>query len=244
MKISRLGLLVSAALLLAACRVPAKPDTAESRPILTVETETIEPPASAEIAPRSVDLISVKKLVNATCSGNFEEPITLVEGKYEGQPYVDEFPDRPTVQNRDGSELYGDLGRDGVEDGVLFLVERGGGTAVITYIAALLKRNGEPVDAGALRMDEVSVRSGFIENGRALLEIITAGPDDGDCCQSHKARRTHALQDGTLVEESSEAGDLERVSATDLSGTNWSLLGLNRNEPVLDDVDVTVKFAD
>lgn len=123
-------------------------------------------------------------------------------------------------------------------------MERGGGTAVITYIAAVLNRNGQPVDAGVLRMDEVSVRSGFIENGRVLLEIVTTGPGDGDCCQSHKASRTYVLQDGKLVEESSEAGDLDRVSAADLNGTNWSLLELDRNEPVLADVDVTVKFAD
>lgn len=93
-------------------------------------------------------------------------------------------------------------------------------------------------------MDEVSVRSGSIENGRVLLDILTADPGDGDCCQSYKTSRTYALQDGKLYEESSEAGDLDRVSAADLSGTNWSLLEINRNEPVLADVDVTVKFAD
>ena len=231
-------------LFLTSCGTPAKPESYAESPQPTTKAEMIESTMESGVAEIDLGIIPLEALMNGTYSGIYEEPITLVEGKYEGEPYVEGFSDRPTVQYSEGSELYGDLNGDGVHDAVVFLVERGGGTALISYIAAVLNREGQPVDAGALRMDEVSIRSGSIESGTVLLEIITAGPGDGDCCQSYKARRIYALRDGKLVEESGEEGHLERVSTSDLNGTRWTMIELNRDKPALAEVDVTVNFED
>jgi heat shock protein HslJ len=196
-------------------------------------------------APVGTSVLTVEALMNATYSGIYEEPVTLTDGLYEGEPYVEGDPSRPTVEYINGSELYGDLDGDGVEDAAVFLLERGGGTGAFTYVAAQLNQNGQPVDAGAVWIeDRIQVKSAAIENGQVVLEIITQGPGDGACCPSYKARKTYALQEGRLAEIAGEDGDLERISAADLNGTSWTLLELNYDQPSLTESAVTISFMD
>ena len=149
------------------------------------------------------------------------------------------------VQYVDDAELTGDLDGDGVADAVVFLVERGGGSGVFTYVAAQLNRAGQPVDAGAVRIgDRIQVKSAAIEEGQVTLDIITQGPGDPACCGTHQARTTYALQEGKLVETTGESGDLVKVSAADLDGTSWTLLELNADQPALADAAVTINFQD
>jgi heat shock protein HslJ len=179
--------------------------------------------------------IPVDELRNATYSGIYDEPVTLTDGRWEDEPF--------TVQYLDGSELYTDLDGDGAEDAVVFLLERGGGTANIIYMGAQLNEAGQPVDAGAVRLDEVQIKSVSADDGQIQLEVITVGPGDGDCCPTHKASRTYAFQDGGWVDVSEE-GQLAQVSAGDLNGTSWTLVELNYDTPVLADAEVTINFVD
>jgi heat shock protein HslJ/C-terminal processing protease CtpA/Prc len=197
------------------------------------EAELAEAAASGTGNPTA---IAVEDLRNATYSGIYDEPVTLTHGMYEEDPF--------TVQYIEDAELYGDLDGDGVQDAVVFLLERGGGTGAFIYIAAQLNEAGQPVDAGAVWMDEVSVRSAAIEDGQVVVELIVIGPGDADCCGSHKATRTYALQEGQLAEVSGEEEDLEQVSAADLDGTEWILLELDYDEPVAADAEVTIGFQD
>jgi heat shock protein HslJ len=141
--------------------------------------------------------------------------------------------------------LYGDLDGDGTEDALVFLIERGGGTAAFTYVGAQLNRDGQPVDAGAaLVEDRTQILSASIENGQVELEITTYGPGDGACCPSYRASRTYALQDGQLVEVAGEDQELVRISVADLDGTTWTLLEINKDQPALADTEVTISFQD
>jgi heat shock protein HslJ len=179
--------------------------------------------------------IPVDELRNATYSGIYDEPVTLTDGLWEDDPF--------TVQYLDGSELYADLDGDGAEDAVVFLLERGGGTANIIYMGAQLNEAGQPVDAGAVRLDEVRIKSVSADDGQIQLEVITMGPGDGDCCPTHKASRTYAFQDRGWVDVSEE-GELVQVSAGDLNGTSWTLVELNYDTPVPADAEVTIGFVD
>ena len=191
------------------------------------------------------DQLTETQLKNATYSGIYEEPVTLTDGLYEGKPYVEGDASRPTVQYIDKSGLYGDLDGDGIVDAAVFLLERGGGTGAFTYVAAQLNQNGQPVDAGAVWIeDRIGVRSAAIENGQVVLEIITQGPGDAACCASHKAHKAYALQEGQLAEMTGEDQVLERISAADLNGTSWTLLELNYDQPALADTEVTVSFQE
>ncbi|MCB9118312.1 MAG: META domain-containing protein [Caldilineaceae bacterium] len=187
-------------------------------------------------APSETSLLPVETLRNVTYSGIYDEPITLTDGRYEDGLY--------TVEYVDGAELNVDLDGDGVHDAAVFLVERGGGTASILFLAAQLNQEGQPVDAGAVRLDEVGIKQAEVGGGQVHLEIITAGPGDADCCVSHKARRSYALVDGRLADVTGDAGqELVRVSADDLNGTSWALVELNFGVPALPDVPVTLDFA-
>jgi heat shock protein HslJ len=241
MKAYALLVLLIASLLVNACVAPAPLGPAQPTP--AIPTQPAQTPTDA-LAPEATTVgpeasaIPVEALKNATFSGIYDEPIALTDGFYEGEPA------RPTVVIIDGAELFGDLNGDGVDDALVFLLERGGGTGAFTYVAAQLNEDGEPVDAGAVRIeDRIGVRSAAIEDGQVVLDIITQGPGDVACCATHKAHKTYALQDGRLGETSAAGGELVKVSVADLDGTRWTLLALD-GQPALAGAEVTLSIQD
>lgn len=244
-KTAAFSLLILAALLAASCYPPAAPaqGPAPDAPAgLDVEAGEDEAP---QVAPAAASLIPIAALRNATYSGIYDQRITLADGLYEGEPSEADDPSHSTVEYIDGAEFYGDLDGDAVDDAVVFLLERGGGSGAFTYVAAQLNRDVQPVDAGAVRIeDRIGVRSAAIEEGQVVLDIITQGPGDVACCGAHKAHKTYALQDGRLVETSAAGGDLVKVSAADLDGTSWALAALNDDQPALAGAEVTLSFQD
>lgn len=195
------------------------------------------------ITPSAAAGLTVDQLQNATYSGIYEEPVTLANGKYEGEPFDGGGSSRPTVEYF--GQVFGDLDGDGVDDAVVFLIENSGGTGNFVYVAAQLNQNGQPVDAGTVSIeDRIQVKSAAIENGQIKLEITTEGPGDAACCKSHKTNKTYALQNGQLAETTDQLEDLGKISAADLDGTTWTLLELDQNQPALADAPVTVSFAD
>ena len=235
---------IATSLLLGACvALPAaSPEPTPAAGAAAVEATTTP---LAEVAPAEAGAIPVEALRNATYSGIYDEPITLTEGVYEGKPAGEGDLSRPMVQYVDEAELTGDLDGDGVADAVVFLIERGGGSGAFTYVAAQLNRDGQPADAGAVRIgDRIQVKSAAIEAGQVALDIITQGPGDPACCATHQARTTYALQEGKLVETTGESGDLVKVSAADLDGTSWTLFELNGDQPALLDSEVAIDFGD
>jgi hypothetical protein len=223
---------IAASLLLGAC-VPLPAATPESAPAageaaVDVAAEEARATPAAGAAPVEAGVIPVEALRNATYSGIYDEPITLTDGSYEGKPVGEGDASRPKVQYADDAELTDDLDGDGVADAVVFLVERGGGSGAFTYVAAQVNRAGQPLDAGAVWIeDRIQVKSAAIAEGEVTLEIITHGPGDPACCSTHQTRKTYALQEGKLVETTPQGADLVKVSAADLNGTSWTLLELN-----------------
>lgn len=254
MKKHLLPLLIVAALLVAACsaQTPAAPTAtplaATPAPVeptpSPVEAATAAPAAqpeatavpAAQAATTESGALTTDALKNAAYSGIYEEPVTLTDGIYEAGPL--------TVQYLDGAELETDLDGDGVADAVVFLLERGDGTANILYMAAQLNQGGQPVDAGAVRLDEVQVKSAALADGQIQLELITAGPGDGDCCPSYIASTRYGLEDGQLVELPGDGQELVAVSEDDLNGANWTLVEINYDTPALPDAEITMSFAD
>lgn len=205
------------------------------------------PPDEAPPAPddatddtQAVTPLSEEALKNSSYSGIYDEPITLADGAYVGDP---EFL---TVEYVADSARYGDLDGDGVDDAVAFLVERGGGTGAFVHVAAQLNRDGEPVDAGAVLIeDRIQVISLDIDGGVITVVVTAEGPGDAACCRSHKATQRYGLQDGKLIELPGEQTDgLERISFADLDGTLWTLVEMNYDEPTLVDAEVTAYFED
>ena len=160
---------------------------AACQPIVAPMDET---GADAGIMSDTTVSLSVDALRNATYSGIYDEPVTLVDGFYEGEPYVAGGASRPTARYIAGAERYGDLDGDGLDDAVVFLVESGGGSGNFVYVAAQLNQAGQPVDAGAVMVeDRTQVKAVTVENGQIALAFTIAGPGDGTCCR-RPARRS------------------------------------------------------
>jgi len=205
--------------------------------------QATQPPTEAAAASENSQL-AVDALKNATYSGIYDEPVTLTDGRYAGEPFATGDTSRPTVDYVVGAEYYADLDGDGARDAVVFLVERAGGTGAFHYVAVQLNRDGQPMDAGAMIIeDRIQVRAVDIEDGVITLAIIAPGPGDGACCPSHTVTRRYAVQDGMLAEVEASVGEPVKVSAADLDGTAWVLVELPDGQPALPDAPVTLAFA-
>jgi heat shock protein HslJ len=247
LKLLHPALLVSI-LLLAAC-VPIQPVPITPTTELPAQTEAATAEGTttpvAEVVPIDAGVIPVDELMNATYSGIYDEPFTLTDGRYEGQPFVEGDASRPIVEYIDGAEMFGDLDGDGVEDAVVFLHENSGGSGTFTYVSAQLNRDGQPLDAGAVEIeDRIGVKSAAIKDGQIVLDVIMAGPGDPACCGTHKAHKTYDLREGRLVETTAGGGDLVRVSAAALDGTSWTLLEIDHDQPAVANSGATIGFQD
>ena len=187
--------------------------------------------------------LSLDQLKNASYDGIYDQPVTLVDGYYEGEPFVEGGASRPTVTFVGDLVAYGDINGDGVEDAAVLLAESSGGSGTFAYLAAVVNQDGQPVNAGTVLLgDRTQIKSLAIQNRQIVMEIVTQGPDDPMCCPTLKVRKTYTLQDGRLVEVGSE--ELGQVSVQDLMGTSWTVEQLDFDQPVQGDEPITAEFAD
>ncbi|HEY84515.1 MAG TPA: META domain-containing protein [Chloroflexi bacterium] len=189
-------------------------------------------------------VLSEDALKNATYQGIYDEPATLTDGFYEGDPFVEGSPMRPTVTYVDA--VWGDLTGDGVDDAVVFLAEASGGSGVFTYLAAVVDQDGQPVNVASVMVgDRTDINELKIENGEVVAKILTHGPDDPMCCPTRNMIKKFALQGDQLLETYSEVVDNKGESAQ-LTGVIWNWLGSTYSNDAKSEVttpgDFTVTF--
>ena len=98
-------------------------------------------PAPPAPAPAPGNQLTEDQLKNATYIGIYEESVTLTDGVYEGEPFVEGGVARPFVGFIDGSTVYGDLNGDGVDDAAVLLVENSGGSGVFTRTCCVISQS-------------------------------------------------------------------------------------------------------
>jgi hypothetical protein len=116
--------------------------------------------------------------------GLFDDPVTLRDGRWEGEPYVAGGASRPTA---------------GVIDDLLWSATGGSGTR---NHVAVFTHNGTGVSSvsAALIGDRVKLREARIVQGRIEIDVVQHGPDDAMCCPSVDATRVW-LYDGEQLRE-------------------------------------------
>ena len=186
-------------------------------------------------------LLSQEELSNATYSGIYDQPVTLTDGRWEGEPFVKGGASRPSVGLVEDFRLTGDINGKGLEEEVVLLWESSGGSATNLYVAVVGKHEGKIINLGtALIGDRVDVRSWRIDDKQIVLDLVQQGPDDAICCPSQKASRVWTLgQDGLVESEAKMGGPL---SLADLAGPRWHLIQLSGNDPVPEQPEVTLIF--
>ena len=192
---------------------------------------------AGEGAPTAVEL------ANATYTGTGEGPVTLVDGRWEGEPCVEGGASRPSVGLVEDFHLPGDLDGDGQDEAVITLWQSSGGSGTFNYVAVVGRKNGEIINLGTAAMgDRVQVRSGRIDGGVIIFDVVQQGEGDAACCPAQLATRTWSLADDQLKE--GEAKITGKLSLATLTGTGWVLTHLNRNEPIQEGAEVTLDFAE
>jgi hypothetical protein len=148
--------------------------------------------------------LTVEKLKNAEYQGIYQEPIQLMDGAYEGEPFVEGGASRPTVTFIE-PYAFGDLSGDGVDDAVVLLVESSGGSGSFVYMAAVLNQEGKPENVDTILLgDRAQVQSLTIANGQISVTMVTHGPDDPLCCPTQEVEQTYELQENKLVQTAGE----------------------------------------
>jgi heat shock protein HslJ len=184
---------------------------------------------------------SAEQLANLTYTGIFEQPITLRNGRWEGQPFVAGGASRPAVGLVEDFILTGDVDGDGTDEAVVLLWESSGGSGTFDYIAVVGTRNGVPYNLGsALIGERVQVRTGRIIGNRIELDVVEAGPDDSACCPGQKATRSWSVDaTGVHVNATKIKG---RQSLADLDDTTWVLNRFNGEPPLAAQPEITLAF--
>jgi len=189
------------------------------------------------------DAPSLEELASATYTGIYDEAITLVEGRWQGEVFVEGGASRPGAGLVDHFALIGDLDGDGREETTALLWESSGGSGNRLYLAVTGRRHRDIVNLGtALVGDRVQVRSGRIADGSIELDVVQAGPEDAMCCPSQLATRRWALGEDGLVE--GEVTITGTVSLETLAGPEWVLSALGWDEQVPDAAEITIVFHD
>jgi len=181
------------------------------------------------------------ELANANFAGLFDEPVQLVDGRWEGEPFVAGGASRPSAGLVDHFSLSGDLDGEGFDEVVVLLWESQGGSGTRDYLAVTSRKtNGVSNIATALIGDRVQVKSGWIAEGRITLDVVRAGPEDAACCPSERAQIVWVLNEGGLEQIEEEV--VGTLSLSDLEGPRWVLEALDRGRPVPEGVEIGLAF--
>lgn len=169
---------------------------------------------------------TIEQLRAATVSGVFEQPVTLVDGKYEGPPYEAGGATRPALTLWEPTVHFGDVDGTAGSEAVALLSSTTGGSGEMVYVAAFGMRDGVLEDLGtALVGDRTKVQSVWLEKGRIVMDVIEAGPDDPACCPTQVARKTFGMEGGTLKQLSSEVRGVLGISM--LAANEWTLIEMD-----------------
>ena len=174
-------------------------------------------PAVQAASPLIVTPVTSDELANMAYSGIYDNAVTLKDGRWEGEAFVEGGASRPAVGMVDNFLLTGDLDNDGLDEAVVLLWESSGGSGVMSYVAVVGRRDGDTVNLGtALIGDRVQLRNGRIADGTIELDIIQQGPNDAACCPSQLASRFWTLGANGLNE--GEAQITGTLSLDDIGG--------------------------
>ena len=207
-----------------------------------VAADDVPKPRSGPLADaEKIGSIALDELSNIAYSGIYERSVTLVDGVYEGEPFVPGGASRPRLELLKGLYATGDIDGDGVEGAWVLLNESSGGSGEFLYLAAVTTADGKLRNAGTLIVgDRVNVIALRGANSQVSLDYVAAAPGEAACCPTLIVSAVYGLKDGELTELSrKEEG---KLGLDRLAGGAWRLVQFGRNDPVPEGVVIEAKF--
>lgn len=200
-------------------------------------------PVAVESSEKTGGAQTAFELAHATYTGIMDAPVTLIDGRWEGEPFVEGGASRPSVGLIDHFVLSGDVNGDGLDEAAALLWESSGGSGTRLYLAVMGRRDGDIENFGtALIGDRVQIRSGRLEDRKITLDVVRAGPEDAACCPTEKARVAWALNEDGLSQIADET--IGTLSLVDLGGHEWVLTELGHEHPLPEDIEISLLFQD
>ena len=145
--------------------------------------------------------LTIDRLQAATYRGILDGPVTLADGRYEGEPFVPGAASRPIVRLVAGMTATGDLTGDGNDEAVVVLAHNSGGSGVFMYLAVVRDSDGDVENIATTNLgDRVKVLSLEISDGELAVQLVQHGPKDPMCCPTQEVRREWSLEGHELVE--------------------------------------------
>ena len=137
----------------------------------------------------------------ATYAGILDEPITLVAGSFEGDPFVAGGASRPIVMLLEAPRASGDLTGDDTAEQAVVLAASSGGSGTFIYLAVLGPGGAAGVNlATAFLGDRVRVSELRIESEVLEARMLAHAPGDPSCCPSEEIVRRWRLAESELAE--------------------------------------------
>lgn len=187
------------------------------------------------------------ELKNMTYRG-FEDPsvpVALVDGRWEGMPYVEGGASRPTVNLLQDIVMTGDLDGDGRDEAVVFLNVATGGSGQLLHLAVVARKDGR-LDNVATEFigDRIQIRDARLKDSEIILDVVRTGPKDVACCPGEVASLGWTLSpDGTL-NPAKASGAAGRLTLETIGGTQWVLRSWQRHESAPSAPEVTLAYQD
>jgi heat shock protein HslJ len=198
---------------------------------------------AAHVAPSAPTL---RELKNGTYGGFdvVKTPITLKDGRWEGEPYEAGGASRPAISFVHEFHLNGDLEGDGQNDAVVLLAESAGGSGENIYLAVVARRDGQLRNIGTARIgDRVQIREVRIEERDIVIDLVQVGAQDAACCAGELVTRRWRLESAGLVETQAPSKP-GRLTLETMAGTEWVLRAWNVNDPAPAKPEVTLALKD
>ena len=138
------------------------------------------------------------ELANATYYDVLQVPVTLSEGRYEGEPFLPGAATRPVVTLVPGVMATGDLTGDGNDEAVVLLAHDPGGSGVFMHLAVVADAAGRPRNLATFSLgDRARVTAIDVVDGSIVAELLEHGPDDPMCCPTKVVHREWRLPHGS-----------------------------------------------
>ena len=148
---------------------------------------------------------SIAELRSATFHKIYDEPLTLVDGRWEGLPFTEGGSSRPRAGIADVFYAAGDLDGDGNGEAAVIIWENSGGSGSYHYLAVSRRENEEIVNVDTVLVeDRPKILSLHISDRQVVLELIQHGPDEPACCPTQHALRRWQIVEGKLAEQAVE----------------------------------------
>lgn len=187
---------------------------------------------------------SLQELKHTRYTGILPGPVVLRDGDYEGAPYVTGGAARPTVRLIEDLYLTGDLDGDGRAEAAVVLVEQSSGSGTRLYLAIAGRDAGGAASnlATALIGDRVQIINASLDHGSVDMRLVRTGPEDACCCPGEIVSARWTMSGGSLRLSSDKVEG--RLTAAELSGSNWRLQEMARDGAQIEDTGITLDFGD